>query len=169
MALVSLLLLGSISCEIGTPQDRGGEVFEPNERRISIPGHRYDKVIMYEHDILLASPRSFSLREELDEYTWDLFSQEHRQPGIRLFPAHHADLNVALWHQTQVPDSAMVSFIPQITFVYYDHNHEVSGVLIDHNNKMAWARSNKIISLSSTAVNRIMVICKELKDPLNSR
>lgn len=158
-----ILVTGAASCSEGPIEESGVEKLVPGGERIPIPGIVYDEVYMYDQ----AWRNSHVTEGEEtapDHQSWQYFSLEAPQKGFKLFPAHHADLNVSLWYQIEGPKELPPDFYPHLTFVYYYKGIRVGAINVDYYLKVVWVQDIGVVTLSRKAMNRVMEIKHELRD-----
>ena len=112
--------------------------------------------------------REFQSEDLLAEINGDeLFVRKGLYANHVLYPAHHADLSVALWHQ--VKGELEGEFRSNLTFVYENQGKPVGIIFVDLDQfAVSWANGQKVY-LTREAMERIESIYLELKQPENFR
>ncbi len=157
------------SCEAGPQVESKEEILLPQNERIQIPGVRYDEVYLYSQSLLSEEGTVFDQFGTGFDEKWEKSSLEYIEAGTRLYPAHHADLNVALWYQIQGDATTSNTFAPFLTFVYYHQGDRVGGIIVDIYERIVWPQGRQPVYLSTQGMNRIRGIMHELNDPANQR
>ena len=145
------------------------EILIASEERIRIPGVRYDKVYMYSQSLSSEARAAFSQIDNYFDHRWERSSLETLEDAIQLYPAHHADLNVALWYQVEGNPSENKSFTPYLTFVFHYKGKRVKGIVFDIYERIVWPEGGRPIYLTTEATNRIRTIMHELEDDFSVR
>ena len=164
-----LLILGALvimgqGCYL-LEEEKKEEAYEfiPTKDRIKIPGTAYDKVTMYSD-----FEPDFAVDDLMAEINGDEMAfRKGLYATHELYPAHHADLNVALWHQ--VKGERVAEFRSNLTFVYQYQERTVGIIFVDlDQSTVSWA-DGKQVYLTKDAIERIDAISLELRHPENSR
>lgn len=174
--LLSLLIL-QISLLSSCDSFQKRKIEEPDYvdqgARVRIPGTSYDRVILFSGKYsryLKGTPlvQELPKEKEIDhDIPWYSLIQDSFSHSDTLYPAHHADLNVALWHQVNPPSKLIKS--RRITFVYQNEGKDVGGIHVDFESKRVWTPEGMEVFLSKNATDRIEAIYDELRDLRNHK
>jgi|GEM_PF-4977865 len=134
-------------------------LYVPSNERVGVPGVPYAYAsVFYSAPIYVSEvgdeDPDYRLRDPLNEGY-----------GLRLYPAHLADMKVALWHQLAIPGRVInSSFQVEETFVFYDDSDKVVGWFhADYLNKLVWSEVSGFVRLDFQACWRLRQINRELK------
>ena len=158
----ALLLLGQ-GCYLLEKKEEANYEFIPTKDRIKIPGTAFDKVVLY-----CDFEAEFQWADLLAEINGDeMVFRKGLYATHELYPAHHADLSVALWHQ--VKGDLEVEFRSNLTFVYEREGKPVGIIFVDLDQYAVSSADGQQIHLTREAMERIESIYLELRHPENFR
>lgn len=158
--IASLVFVGCPSSE--TPSDETVTVskkaqYIPKIDRVAIPGQPYAYASVF------YSAPVYALESGKGKPDYQLRDPLQKGFGPRLFPAHQADLKVALWHQVLPSNRSPLDFMVEETFVFYDESDEVIDFFhVDYRSRMVWVEADVYVWLDYPSTSRLKRIHKEL-------